>query len=96
MTNKELLDKWYGKKFKYLNNIYTCEGVDPDNGFLIYYSGFGYSIVMPEEVEEVKEPRVIYVTEIDGELGLYAHKSTSAYDRSPESNIRTIKFKEEI
>lgn len=100
MTNKELLDKWYGKKFKYQGETHTCVGIDTEDKelepMLIYWNAPSgrYKAVFVDRCEEVKEPRVIYVTEIDGELGLYAHKSTSAYDRSPESNIRTIKFKE--
>ena len=98
MTKKELLDKWYGKKFKWEGRTYTCEGIDIAAGELIFYNDYYYEYVTidPSIVEEVKEPRIIYVNEYeDGIIGWFESESESKKFQSQSYGfIRTIKFKE--
>lgn len=96
---KKLLDKWYGKKFKYLGRIYTCEGVEIQTGKLIAYDLIDneYFSVEEKNVEEVKEPRVIYVNEHEDGFGT-PHDTKESAESYAETldNVKTIKFKEVI
>tara|TARA_S200002703_G_scaffold130901_1_gene118234 strand:- start:854 stop:1135 length:282 start_codon:yes stop_codon:yes gene_type:complete len=61
MNDKELLEKWFGKKFKWLGETRECLGVNDE--WLIYWNqeDVAYGHVLASDVKEEKEPQIIYV-----------------------------------
>ena len=91
MSDKELLEKWFGKKFKWLGETRKCIGVN--DGWLIYWDheDLAYCHVLSKDVKEEKEPQVIYVYWDENGWPLVSNTEIELKEGS-----KMIKFKEVI
>lgn len=100
MTNKELLDKWYGNRFQFndmKSRTEVCIGVFAKQ--LIFYNEDvnDFDSVLISEVKLVKHPRVFYLNETKEGLLNYAYFSKEdAIEHGGRGRLNTIKFIEVI